>query len=591
MKEFFKFTFASMLGFFIASIIALLLVFGMIASLASFMEKEQTIVAENTLLRIDFKSPISDRTTDDPFSEFDFVSMESNKPIGLNDVLKNLEKAGKDPNIKGIYLNLTMIQAGFSNVAEIREALLRFKESGKFIVAYSEMYSQAAYYLASTADEIYIHPEGMFDFRGLFAELTFFKGTIEKLDAEMQIIRHGKYKSAVEPFMLDKMSPENREQMDAIVNALWDKMTGDIAKSRNLSQDELNKIANDLLIKTPKDALGFGMVDGLKYQDEIAALLKEKLEIGKDDKIEKVSLAAYTTAPEPGDVKVDRKNRIAVVYAVGEIISGEGSDNIIGSDRIAKAIRDARKDDKVKAIVMRVNSPGGSALASDVILREAKLAAEEKPFYVSMGNVAASGGYYIACAADKIFAEPTTITGSIGVLGMIPNLENTMKNKLGITFDYVQTNENANIFSTNRPLTPFQKEVIQEYIEEIYHTFVTHVSEGRKMTWEQVDEIGQGRVWVGADAHKIGLVDELGGLEATIAAIVEAAELETYSIKEFPEQKDFFQELLNELTGQTRIENKLKSELGENYQLYQYLKYWQNASGVQARMPFNIHIN
>jgi protease IV len=591
MKDFFKFTLASVLGFFITSIILFLLLLGLIASFASSMDKEVTEVADNSLLHIDLKSPLIDRTSEDPFSDFDFFTMESTKAIGLNDVLKNLDKAERDPKIKGIYLDLTVIQSGMSNVAELREALLKFKESGKFIIAYSEMYSQTAYYLASVADEIYIHPEGMFDFRGLFAELTFFKGTIEKLDAEMQIIRHGKYKSAVEPFMLDKMSPENREQMEAIMDALWDKMSGDIAQSRNITQNELNSIADGLEIKTPNDALAYQMVDGLIYQDEMTALLKEKLAIAEDEDIATVSLAAYTNAPEPDEVIIDRNNRIAVIYAIGEIVSGEGSDNIIGSDRIAKAIRDARKDDKVKAVVLRVNSPGGSALASDVILREAKLAAEQKPFYVSMGNVAASGGYYIACAADKIFANPTTITGSIGVLGMIPNLEQTMKNKLGITFDYVQTNENANIFSANRPLTPFQKGIIQEYIEDVYDTFITHVAEGREMTKEEVDAIGQGRVWVGTDAKQNELVDEFGGLQATIDAIAEAAELETYSIKELPEQKDFFEELMKELTGQARLESKIKQELGENYQLYQYLKYWQNASGVQARMPFNIHIN
>ncbi len=591
MKDFFKFMFASMLGFFIMSLILFFIFIGMITSFASMMEKKETQISENTLLKIDFKSPIIDRTSQDPFSDFDFVSMETTKSIGLNDIIENLDKAARDPNITGIYLNLSSLQAGMATIEEVYKALMEFKESGKFIIAYSDYYSQGAYYLATTADEIYVNPEGGVDFRGLSAELMFFKGTLEKLDAEMQIIRHGKYKSAVEPFMLDKMSPENREQMMAIIDGLWDRITQAISVSRNITVGDLNKYADELAINKPEDALELDFVDGLKYYDEILADLKAKLELEEDDDISSVSLAKYINAPDPSEVRPDRKNRIAVVYAIGEIITGEGSDVVIGSDRIAKAIRTARKDEKVKAIVMRVNSPGGSALASDIILREVKLAAAEKPFIVSMGDVAASGGYYISCAADKIFADPTTITGSIGVLGLIPNLEETMKNKLGITFDYVASNENAGMMSVTRPLTQYQKDVILESIEDIYATFVNHVSEGRDMTFEDVDAIGQGRVWVGSDALEIGLVDELGGLDQAIAAAIEEAGLETWSIKEYPEQKDPIEELFKELFGQTGVEARLKAELGENYRLYQYLKYWQNAKGIQARMPFDIYIN
>jgi protease IV len=591
MKDFFKFMFASMLGFFIMSLILFFIFIGMITSFASMMEKKETQISENTLLKIDFKSPIIDRTSQDPFSDFDFVSMETTKSIGLNDIIENLDKAARDPNITGIYLNLSSLQAGMATIEEVYKALMEFKESGKFIIAYSDYYSQGAYYLATTADEIYVNPEGGVDFRGLSAELMFFKGTLEKLDAEMQIIRHGKYKSAVEPFMLDKMSPENREQMMAIIDGLWDRITQAISVSRNITVGDLNKYADELAINKPEDALELDFVDGLKYYDEILADLRAKLELEEDDDISSVSLAKYINAPDPSEVRPDRKNRIAVVYAIGEIITGEGSDVVIGSDRIAKAIRTARKDEKVKAIVMRVNSPGGSALASDIILREVKLAAAEKPFIVSMGDVAASGGYYISCAADKIFADPTTITGSIGVLGLIPNLEETMKNKLGITFDYVASNENAGMMSVTRPLTQYQKDVILESIEDIYATFVNHVSEGRDMTFEDVDAIGQGRVWVGSDALEIGLVDELGGLDQAIAAAIEEAGLETWSIKEYPEQKDPIEELFKELFGQTGVEARLKAELGENYRLYQYLKYWQNAKGIQARMPFDIYIN
>jgi protease IV len=591
MKDFFKFMFASMLGFLLMSIIVFFLFMGMIASFAAFMEKESVKVDENSVLHIKFDTDIRDRSSSDPFSEIDFASMKPKSSLGLNDILKNLDKAANDPNIKGIYLDLMTMQTGMANVEEIRNALLEFKESGKFIVAYGEVFTQSAYYLATVADKIYLNPEGMIDFKGIAAELMFFKGTIEKLDADMQIIRHGKFKSAVEPFMNKKMSPENREQMMALINGAWNTIVDGIAETRNIRKEELNRIADELLIRSPGDAVAYRFVDGLKYQDEIHKELKVLLDIEDEDDINSVSLQKYFNAPAAEKKNTDRSNRVAVVYAIGEIISGEGSDDIIGSDRISKAIRKARKDDKVKAIVMRVNSPGGSALASDVILREVKLAAEEKPFIVSMGNVAASGGYYISAAAHKIYAEPTTITGSIGVLGMIPNLEKTMENKLGITYDYAQTNKNSNFMTPFRPLTSQQREVIKGYIEDVYDTFVNHVMEGRGMSYEEVDEIGQGRVWIGTDARNIGLVDEIGGLDEAVQAAVELADLETYSIREYPVQKDFFQELMDQLMGKASVEAKIRAELGDDYRLYQYLRYWKNATGVQARMPFDIHMN
>ena len=591
MKDFFKFMFASMLGMLIMSVILFFVFLGMVTSFATMMEEKQTVVDENTLLHIELNTPIVDRTSKDPFSGFDFNTMEPSKSIGLNDILDNLEKASRDPNITGVYLDLTGLQAGMATIQEVRNAIMDFKKSGKFILAYSDSYSQASYYLATTADDIYLNPEGYVDFRGLYAELMFFKGTIEKLDAEMQIIRHGKYKSAVEPFMLDKMSPENREQMEAIIDEIWGNMLAAISDSRNITVENLNQMADELALTNAEAALDARFVDGLRYKDEIIDELKRKLGLDEDQKYKTVSLANYTNAPDPDGDQKDYKNRVAVIYAVGEITTGEGSDEVIGSDRISRAIRKARKDDKVKAIVMRVNSPGGSALASDIILREAKLAAQEKPFIVSMGNVAASGGYYISCAADKIYADPTTITGSIGVLGMIPNLEETMKNKLGITFDYAQSNENASFMTVNKPLTAYQKMKIQESIEEIYDTFVNHVAEGRSMSWDAVDEIGQGRVWIGADALEIGLVDELGGLEKAVAEAVEQAGLESWSIYEYPEQKDPIEELMKELFGQASIDARIKAELGEDYRLYKYLKYWKDARGVQARMPFDIYIN
>jgi len=554
------------------------------------MEKEETKLTDNTLLHIELNTDIMDRAPSDPFSSIDFASMEPKKTLGLNDILKNLDKAARDPKIKGIYLDLTSLSAGMATIEEIRDGLMEFKKSGKFMIAYSESYSQGSYYLASTADKIYLNPEGMLDFHGISAELMFFKGTIEKLDAEMQIIRHGKYKSAVEPFMLDKMSDENREQMMALIDGIWGTILSGISDSRGISKGELNRIADGLLIKTPEDAVKLKFVDELKYKDEILAELKEKLGVDKEDDMKFVSLAKYILAADPSNEKPDRKNKIAVVYALGEIGSGEGSDKTIGSERISKALRKARTDDKVKAIVLRVNSPGGSALASDVILREVKLAVKEKPVVVSMGDVAASGGYYISCAASKIYADKSTITGSIGVLGIVPNLEKTMKEKLGITFDYAMSNENSNFMTINRPLTPYQKEVIQGYVEDVYSTFVSHVSEGRNMPSDKVDEIGQGRVWIGSDSKDINLIDEFGGLTDAIEAAKELANLTTYTIKDLPEQEDPFEKIINDIFGNASVESRLKSELGDNYRLYQYLKYWKEATGVQARMPFDVYV-
>jgi protease-4 len=591
MKQFFKFMFASMLGFLLMSIVIFFLFLGMVSSLAKFMEKETAKVAENTVLHVKFDAEIRDRTSKDPFSDFDYNTMQPKSSLGLNDILKSLEKASNDPKIKGIYLDLSTVKSGGEFLEEIRTALLKFKESEKFIIAYGESYSQNAYYLGSVADKVYLNPEGSIDFKGISAEVTFFKEMIDKIDAEMQIIRHGKYKSAVEPFMLDKMSSENREQMMALVTGIWNTYLNSISESRNITTSELNRIADNLLIRTSKDAVQFNFVDDLKYYDEIIAELKSLCGTKEGDELNSIKLSKYFTAPSDSKEKKDFQNRIAIVYAVGEIITGQGNDDVIGSDRIAKAIRDARKDEKVKAIVMRVNSPGGSALASDIILREVKLAAAEKPFVVSMGGVAASGGYYISAGATKIFAESSTITGSIGVLGVLPNLEKTMKNKLGITFDYAMTNENSNHMSVFRPMTQTQRDNIQSAIEDIYSTFVNHVATGRNMTYEQVDEIGQGRVWIGTDALKIGLVDEIGGLNDAVEAAVKLANLDTYSIKELPKQKDFFKELFDEMFGNASLEAKLQRELGNDYKLYQQLRYWRNAKGIQARMPFDIHLN
>ncbi|MCD4773581.1 MAG: signal peptide peptidase SppA [Bacteroidales bacterium] len=590
MKQFFKFMFASMLGFFLTFLIVSFLLLGLIASISSFAEKEVTTVKENSLLHLTFNKPIYDRTPNNPFENFDFQKMESSNTAGLNDILDNLKKAATDNNIKGIYLDLSQIPAGISTIEEIRNAMLKFKKSGKFIISYAEYYSTTAYYLSTVADEIILNPDGDISFKGLNAELMFLKGTLEKLDIEPQIFKVGKFKSAIEPLILEKMSEANRKQMQVLLNSIWGKIIEAISESRGISIYDLNLIADNLDITEAEQALEHNFIDKIMYKDEVLAELRTKLGIGEDDKINSLSITKYTNAPATKDVKKRSRNKVAVVYATGSIGGGEGSERVIGSEKISKTLRKARLDNNIKAVVFRVNSPGGSAIASEVIRREVELTCKVKPVIVSMGNLAASGGYWISCSADKIFADPTTITGSIGVFGFIPNLKDFYKNKLGITHDNVQTNENSDYMTTNRPLTTYQKKIIQKNVDKVYQEFLELVAEGRNMTTEQVNKIGQGRVWSGVDALRIGLIDELGGIEDAIAAAVEMAELPDYRIIELPEQKDPFEQIIKEIFSNTKV-SLIKNELGQHYQYYRYIKEISDMEGVQARLPFVFEIN
>lgn len=590
MKQFFKFMFASMLGFFLTFLIVAFLFIGLIASIASFAEDEVVNVKENSILHLSLDKPIYDRTPNNPFENYDFQTMKSNNAAGLNDILKNLKKAAKDQNIKGIYLDLSNIPTGIATVEEIRNALLEFKESEKFIISYAESYSTSAYYLATVADKIILNPDGNLLFKGLNAEVTFLKGTLEKLDIEAQIIRVGKFKSAIEPLILEKMSNANRKQMQTLINSIWGKVIEAISESRGVSLYDLNLIADNLDITNADKALEHNFIDKIMYKDEVLAELRNKLEIGEDDKINSVTMTKYTNAPATKEIIKRSRNKIAVVYAYGSIGGGNGSEREIGSEKISKTIRKARLDDKIKAVVFRVNSPGGSALASEVIRREVELTTKVKPVIVSMGDLAASGGYWISCSADKIFANPTTLTGSIGVFGIIPNLKNFYNNKLGITHDNVKTNENSDFITANRPMTIYQREVLQNSVDKIYQDFLELVADGRNMTTEQVNKIGQGRVWSGVDALRIGLIDEFGGMEEAIAAAVEMAELPDHRVIELPEQKDPFEQMITDLMKNTKT-SFIESELGQNYYYYNYLKEINEMEGVQARLPFIYEIN
>ena len=587
MKQFFKFMFASMLGFFLTLVLVFFLTVAMIATFASMASRDTVAIDKNSVLHLGLTTEIVDRGGRNPFDSFDFMSFSLSKSIGLNELLDQIGRAKEDENIKGIFLDVSAIPAGWSTLHEVRQALDDFRESGKFVISYGEFYMQSAYYLASVADEMYLHPEGVIDFRGINAELFFIKNMLDKLGIEPQVIRHGDFKSALEPLFLEEMSPENREQTLAYVSAIWNNIIGNIATSRGLTINHLTEVADGLKTRNAQMAIDYEMIDGIAHRDEIKAILRERLGIDEDDDISFVSPERYAKAPRPKSMPVPRtRDRIAVVYAAGNIISGEGSESIIGSDRIAGAIREARLDDNVKAIVFRINSPGGSALASDVILREIKLATEVKPVVATMGDVAASGGYYIACAADWIIANPTTITGSIGVFGMVPNMQEFFNDKLGITFDNVKTNRFADLGSISRPLTNAERQIIQESIGQIYNTFIEHVAQGRNLPVSVVDELGGGRVWSGVEALQNGLVDELGGLDAAIHKAAELAELEEYRIKEYPIRKDFLTQLMEEFGGvRTRI---IKKELGEAYKYYQALQDVEQMTGILTRLPYDI---
>ncbi|MGB4774579.1 MAG: signal peptide peptidase SppA [Daejeonella sp.] len=588
MKQFFKFVFASMIGFILSIVVLVLIMVVMVTALITSASKETKVVASsNTVMRIGLNYPIRERSEKNPLENLSFSGFKGNKSLGLNDILSNIKAAKADENIKGIYLDASSLQSGFATVEEIRNALLDFKKSGKFIIAYSEVYSQGAYYLVSVADKIYLNPEGIVDFRGLSSQITFLKGALDKLEIEAQVIKVGTYKSAVEPFILDKMSEPNRQQVTSFLGSMYDHLLTRISESRKIPKDSLFAIANGARIRNAQDALNYKMVDGLRYKDEVLDELKKLTGIGSKKDIKSVTIEEYSAGKDADKGSSD--NRIAVVYAYGEIVSGEGDDDRIGSERISRAIRKARTDTKVKAVVLRINSPGGSALASDVIWREVVLTKKVKPVIVSMGDVAASGGYYIACAADSIFAQPNTITGSIGVFGIIPNMKNFFNNKLGITFDGVKTGQFADLGSVNRPLTDAERLIIQTEVNHIYSNFTEKVAKGRNKPQSYIDSIGQGRVWSGTEALSNGLVDRLGNINDAIRSAAKKAKLKDYKLVAYPAQKDPIQSLFE--TSDDKLNNYFaKRELGENYTYYQQVKSALKTTGILTRMPYDIMI-
>jgi len=585
MKNFLSSLLATIIGILIMTIVVVLIFIGIIAASTS---KDVPELKENSILLANFAGPIADRSDNNPFSNFLSGNPYMGTNQGLDQILKDLEKAKRDDNIKGIFLNLMNVPSGVATLSEVRNALLDFKESGKFIYAYADAYTHKSYYLASVADSIFMTPEGMFLFTGLSAEGTFYKKAMDKLGIEMQVIKHGSYKGANGRFTRENFSDANKEQIEAYVGSIWDNMISDISASRNISEEELNLIADELTTLDNQEIVNTGMIDGLIYYDEMLTLMKGKLGVEEEDDLESISLAGYKDVPLK-EKKEYSRDKIAVIYAMGLVIDGSAGEGYIGSERIAKAIRKARRDKSVKAIVFRVNSGGGSMIASDVIYREVLLAAEEKPFVASMGGVAASGGYYIVAPADTILASPTTITGSIGVYFSLPNIEGLMNDKLGITTDVINTNRHSDIMTVSKSLDPDEKVLIQKFVDEAYGKFLSIVSEGRNMTVDEVDAIAGGRVWSGSDAIELGLIDMFGGLEKSIEVAAQMASLENYRVQSLPKLEDPLSMIMKELTG---IKAKMiKKELGDQYQYYKRIQEIREMKGLQAIIPYDIELH
>jgi protease-4 len=577
---------ATIVGIFVFT---MLFFFGIVLIGAIFGGEENGIdVKENSVIVLNLEDIQNDYAG--KYSDPWVTAFSDTKQIGLTDVIDAIGAAKNDENIKGISILNNNSSLGMAQSKAVRDALEDFKKSGKFVMAYANTYSQKEYYLNSVANTIYLNPVGDLDFKGLSSDLLFFKDFQDKTGVKMEVIRHGKYKSAVEPLLENKMSEANREQITALLNSIWNSVVTDIAKSRNVSVEKLNEIANGLLARTPEMAKAQKLVDVVAYEDVYHNAIKKRLQVDSKDEYESVSILDYTHKYTTTSIPNDATDEIAIIYAQGEIQSGEGDVNIIGEGAMRRSISEARNNEDVKAIVLRIDSPGGNALTSDLIWREIELTKKVKPVVVSMGNYAASGGYYIACNANTIFAEKNTITGSIGVFGMLPNFSG-LSTKMGIHSEQVNTHQNSGNYNPFAPIDEKFKAVTTEGVEQIYKTFVSHVAQGRKMSFAQVDAIAQGRVWTGADAIKIGLVDKIGGLDDAIQEAARLAKIKTFNTQNYPEYNKNFDDLLENFPFAKTKERWIKEEIGEeNYKMMEQIKRIQSYKGVQARMPFEISI-
>lgn len=583
MKGFLKSLLASIVG---CSIVIgiFIFIFILIIAAMSFGSSDKYNLKDNTVLTLKLEGTLSERV--EPNSFLDLIGQNTDLEIGLDDILSSIKKAKENDNIKGIYINAGAFAASNASLKEIRDQLADFKESGKFIVAYADVYSQGCYYLSSVADKVIMNPQGNLDLHGLSSSPTFYKGLLDKVGIEMQIFKVGTFKSAVEPFMLDKMSDANREQVTAYINDIWSTITSEISDSRKISVDKINQLTDSLqTFKLANVSVSDGLVDTLMYETEVKEYLKDLLKVEKAKDVRMASIKDMTSVPFVKES--NSKDVIAILYAEGSINNGSGKDGITDK-RYVKEIEKLKDNDKVKAVVFRVNSPGGSAYASEQIWKAITDLKAKKPVVVSMGDYAASGGYYIACNASKIIAQPNTLTGSIGIFGMFPNFEGLTK-KVGLSFDNVKTNKFADFGDATRPMRPEEKVILQQYIEHGYDLFLTRCSEGRNIPKDSLDHIAQGRVWTGNQALKIGLVDALGNIDTAIQEAAKLAKLDDYSLQDYPKKVDFLESLLSNQKEEFATK-AMKEYLGKDYELFKTIKEIKEQDFVQARMPYDISI-
>lgn len=586
MLQFLKYVLATIIGMFLFFVVSVLILAGIGSMLSS--GSDTTTVDANSVLKIDLNSTITETSTkDDPFTE---ILGNSDPKIGLTQIKEAIANAALDPNIKGISIKLENPMAGFAALEEVRSALIDFKKSGKFVNTYAEIMTEKAIYLASVADKSYINPAGGIEFNGLDSEVTFLKGMFDKLGVKPVIFRVGEFKSAVEPYFLKQMSPESKMQVSSYLNSIADRIYGQIAESKKMTRAEIDEILNKALIQSPADAVKYKILTNVGYEDEYEASIKKELGVKDSGKISYVKLGAYAKAKK--FVKEgSRDNRIAVIVAEGEIFSGEGENGSIGSESFLKEIRKARKDKKIKAIVLRINSPGGSALASDVMWREIELTKKVKPVIASMGNVAASGGYYMAMGCDTIVAQPSTITGSIGIFGMLFNAQDLLNNKLGLTFDGVKTHEFADSPALTREMSDAEKMMIQNMVNRGYETFTSKAAMGRHMPIDKLKAIAGGRVWTGAQAKENGLVDLLGGIDDAIAIAAKKVKLKAgdYQVKYYPYPKSDFEQIMSKI-NKSQEDAKVKEYLGVFAPLATEIKNLQRMDKLQAKLPYSFEI-
>ena len=587
MKDFLKFTLATVTGIIVSSVIlffiSILVVFSMVSS-----SESETLVRKNSVMMLDLNGALTERSQENPL---DFLMKDDYKTYGLDDILSSIKKAKENEDIKGIYLQATSLSAGFASLEEIRNALKDFKESGKFIVAYGDAYTQSLYYLSSVADKVMLNPKGMLEWRGLAATPMFVKDLLKKIGVEMQVFKVGTYKSAVEPYISTEMSPANREQINAYLSSIWGEITGAVAESRNLSVETLNKEADRMLMFYPaEESVKSGLVDTLIYKNDVRDYLKSRLGIDKDDKMPVLGIQDMINVKK--NVPKDKSgNIIAVYYVYGEIDGGSSAstEEGINSEKVIRDLRKLKDDENVKAVVLRVNSPGGSAYGSEQIWYAVEQLKKEKPVIASMGDYAASGGYYISCNADTIVAEPTTLTGSIGIFGMMPNAKG-LTGKLGVNFDVVKTNPYADFGNLTRPMNDGEKGLMQMYVNNGYELFLTRCSDGRGISMEELDKIAQGRVWTGSTAKELGLVDELGGLDKALEIAIAKSGVDAYTIMNYPKKEGFLENLMNTNPGNYIKARMLNGKMGDVYRQFSIIENFDKIDRIQARVPFELNI-